>query len=185
MDSSKESIPKWDQIHTIAFDFDGVFTNNKVIVHQDSSESVICDRSDGLGFDILRKFIKLKNWNLDFFIISKEKNCVVKERAKKMQINCYQGVDNKLNFIKQRLSKNKMDKTLNKKIIYVGNDLNDLESMIFADFAVSPKDAHQKVKENSDLVIDLNGGDGFLRKFIEIIIELNKMTISELMYLIN
>ena len=63
MDSSTESIPKWDQIHTIAFDFDGVFTNNKVIVHQDSSESVICDRSDGLGFDILRKFIKLKNWN--------------------------------------------------------------------------------------------------------------------------
>ena len=70
-------IPSWHLIHTIVFDFDGVFTDNKVWVHQDGSESVRCDRGDGLAFDILRKFIKVNHWSLDYFILSTEKNEVV------------------------------------------------------------------------------------------------------------
>ena len=33
----------------VVFDFDGVFTNNRVIVSEDGTESVVCCRSDGLG----------------------------------------------------------------------------------------------------------------------------------------
>ena len=48
---------KWKDFHTLIFDFDGVFTNNKVYVDEIGKEFVKCDRSDGLAFDILRKFL--------------------------------------------------------------------------------------------------------------------------------
>jgi len=36
-------------VRLIAFDFDGVFTDNTVYVNQDGIETVRCWRSDGLG----------------------------------------------------------------------------------------------------------------------------------------
>ena len=42
-----------DRLDLLVFDFDGVFTDNKVWVDQDGKESVRCDRSDGLAFDLL------------------------------------------------------------------------------------------------------------------------------------
>ena len=68
------NLPKWFETHTIIFDFDGVFTDNKVTIREDGLEEVSCNRGDGLAFDILRKFIKKENWNLKYFILSKETN---------------------------------------------------------------------------------------------------------------
>ena len=52
--------PRFDQIKTIVFDFDGIFTNNKIYLSEEGIESVRCDRSDGLAFDLARKFISNK-----------------------------------------------------------------------------------------------------------------------------
>ena len=41
-------------IEFIAFDFDGVFTNNTVIVDENGNESVKCSRLDGIGLNKLR-----------------------------------------------------------------------------------------------------------------------------------
>ena len=67
------NLPNWQNVHTIAFDFDGIFTDNKVYFTQEGIEIIRCDRSDSLGLDILKKFIKKKKWDLDYFIISREK----------------------------------------------------------------------------------------------------------------
>ena len=69
------------EIELIVFDFDGVFTDNKVFVDQQGNESVRCSRSDGLAFDLLRFYIKKFNINCSFFILSTEINAVVKKRA--------------------------------------------------------------------------------------------------------
>ena len=74
----KESLPSYKEIHTIIFDFDGVFTDNKVFLSQDGQEIVQCDRSDGLAFDILRAFKKQYNWEIRYFVLSTETNKVVK-----------------------------------------------------------------------------------------------------------
>lgn len=39
----------------LALDFDGVPTDDRVIVHQDGSESVVCSRADGMAIDLLRR----------------------------------------------------------------------------------------------------------------------------------
>ena len=36
-------------IQAVVFDFDGVFTDNRVIVSSTGEEFVVCDRGDGMG----------------------------------------------------------------------------------------------------------------------------------------
>ena len=43
------------KIRLVAFDFDGVFTDNMVYVLQDGSEAVRCNRSDGIGLQKLKR----------------------------------------------------------------------------------------------------------------------------------
>ena len=146
--------PKWNEIHTIIFDFDGVFTDNKVFVSPNGDEIVRCDRRDGLAFDILRSFIKAKKWKIDYFIVSKERNPIVLTRAAKMKIPCHHGVDDKLKFIKTYLSgegKNPIKSRTG--LIYLGNDLNDLAAMEYAGFSVAPKDAHPIIRKISSAII--------------------------------
>ena len=176
-----KKLPTWKNIHTIIFDFDGIFTNNKVIVDQNGTEYIVCDRGDGLGFDLLRAFSKLKNWEINLLIISKEKNNVLEQRAQKLNLNCVYGISNKKRYI-DNYFKEKFPylREPNKGLIYLGNDLNDLSMIRFAGFSIAPNDAHEIIKKEADLVINKNGGDSFIREFIEEFIELKSMSLDEI-----
>jgi YrbI family 3-deoxy-D-manno-octulosonate 8-phosphate phosphatase len=165
-----KSLPDWKDIHTIVFDFDGVFTDNKVWVDQNGVESVRCDRGDGLGFDLLRAFIKANNWALNYFILSKEKNPVVSARAEKLQIGCVQSTPNKADYLANYLHENNLNA---EGLVYLGNDLNDLAAMRIAGFSVAPIDAHAVILDQVDLILPQRGGDGFVRAFIESLIGLD------------
>ena len=181
MGLSKIKLPSWESIHTIVFDFDGVFTNNKVYVDQNGVETVCCDRGDGLGFDLLRNFIKHNNWDLNYFMLSKEKNPVVSRRAEKMQVACVQSTVNKGQYLIDYLACINKD---SKGLVFLGNDLNDLPAIQIAGFSVAPFDSHPKIIEQANLVLPKNGGDGFVREFIELIIRLNEMPNDELLELL-
>ena len=170
------NFPKWSDIHTIVFDFDGVFTNNKVYISEEGLESIKCDRSDSLGLDILRKFIFLKQWDLDYFILTRETNQVVTKRAQKLKINCFQSVDNKLAFLKKRLNDRfKEIHDSRNGLVYLGNDLNDYSAMKFAGYSLAPNDANQFIKDNCNIVLNSNGGSGFVREFIDNLLDLNQL----------
>lgn len=167
------ALPPWQTIHTIIFDFDGVFTNNLVYVDETGRETVACNRGDGLAFDILRKFVITNKWNLNYFILSKESNPVVSFRAKKMKINCVQSIDMKSEYIKKYLKENSEEPN---GLIFVCNDLNDLEAMLIPGvFSVVPSDAHQRILASATCVLPYNGGDLFVRSFIETLLGLEKM----------
>ena len=176
-----KTFPDHKVIHTIVMDFDGVFTDNKVWVDQNGLESVRCDRGDGLGFDLLRSFMKINNWALKCFILSKEKNPVVAQRAKKIQIDFVQSISNKANYLLNYLAENDLS---SRGLIYLGNDLNDLSAMQIAGFSVAPSDAHRMILDQADLVLTQQGGDGFVRAFIELLIGLDKMSCKEVMELL-
>jgi len=177
---TKLSIPYWSTIHTIVFDFDGIFTDNKVWVDQYGTESVRCDRSDGLAFDLLRRFIKKNNWNLNYFILSKEKNSVVSSRANKLQITCVQGNSNKADYLRAYLVENRHNP---EGLIYAGNDINDLGAMQIAGFSVAPSDAHPLIKRQANLVLKQKGGEGFVRAFVEILLGIELMSTDEIAHL--
>ena len=161
-------IPPWESIHTLIFDFDGVFTNNKVWVDQFGHEWVECDRSDGLAFDLLRTFIQQNNWSIEYFILSKEKNPVVQARANKLRVSCHHGISNKLVFVQEYLMKRFLGvENPQKGVVYLGNDLNDLAVMRFVGHSVAPSDAHPVIQHWANCVLPQKGGEAFVRNFIE------------------
>ena len=105
-------MPHWSNVKAIVFDFDGVFTDNKVYLDEHGKESVRCDRSDGLAFDILRRFISLNNWSTEYLILSKETNPVVLERAKKIKVPCMHNVSKKDLFLTDFLSSKSINQPL-------------------------------------------------------------------------
>ena len=168
-------------IHTIIFDFDGVFTDNKVWVDQKGVETVCCDRGDGLAFDLLRKFIANNSWDLNYFILSRETNPVVSARAKKLKIDCEQSVISKGDFVQNYLNKKCLNST---GLLYVGNDLNDLKVISLGGWFVAPADSHPKILEIADVIFPQKGGHGFVRAFIEELININKMHQKEILNLL-
>ena len=62
-------------IKCIFYDFDGVMTDNKVILSENGEESVIVNRSDGLAISYFKKL------DIHQYIISSEQNPVVTKRA--------------------------------------------------------------------------------------------------------
>ena len=144
-------------------DFDGVLTNNKVIVNEKGIESVICSRSDSLYSEMIKK-----DFLVDIIIISSEKNNVVKSRARKMNLSCAHGVDDKYKYINKYIK----GKNLKfKNLAYIGNDLNDYKAMKNCYIRVCPSDAVPEIKKISNLILKTCGGDGVLR---EVYNEFNK-----------
>lgn len=179
-------LPPLKDIHTVAFDFDGVFTDNKVWVDQDGRESVRCDRGDGLAFDFIRAFQRKAKLDVEFFILSKESNSVVLARAKKLKLVCHHGVSDKLNFMIQYLN-NKLPNHTDpfSGLIYLGNDLNDLPLMRRAGYAVAPSDAHPLVRKIAHLTLEQCGGEGFVRTFIEQLLGITQLSREEIDELIS
>ena len=180
--ANRPIFPNLEDIEAIIFDFDGVFTDNKVYVDSLGNETVRCDRGDGLGLDILRSYIEKKNLRLETFILSKEKNSVVSRRAEKLKIGCFQGIDSKASFLCNYAAEKKINP---KKILYLGNDLNDLGAIKFAGFVVSPSDSHPLVINEADVILSSKGGEGFVREFVEEILNIRKMLPDEVINLLE
>ena len=176
-----KSIIKWNNFHTLIFDFDGIFTNNKVYLDETGKESIMCDRADGLAIDMLKKFEKKYYWDIQYFILSKESNSVVKQRGDKLKIKVYNAITNKETFIKDYLLKRFGDFEESKKgVLYLGNDLNDLSAIRLCGFSIVPSDAHKIIKKHANLTLTKKGGDGFVRQVIEKIINIDNIPLEEI-----
>jgi len=146
----------------IALDFDGVLTDNRVWISEDGKEMVVSDRSDGMGISML------KQSGFKVVVISTERNPVVKERCKKLGIDVYQGIGNKLSVLKKIIEE--LDITLND-VLFVGNDINDLECIRAVGCGVAVSDAHPLVIEGAKWVLEHPGGRGAIRELSEILLK--------------
>ena len=153
-----------NDIDVFIFDFDGVLTNNMVILDQNGKESVACSRSDGLAFDVLRRLKK------PVYILSTEKNAVVSERAKKLKISVMQGVEDKIEGVKEIAKKENCGL---KSVFYIGNDLNDYRAMSICGFTACPADSHHKIKQISSIILKTNGGCGVIRELLEEVLKVD------------
>ena len=150
-----------NQIKAVIFDFDGVFTDNRVIVSTTGEEFVICDRGDGMGTNLLAAA------GIKMLILSKEKNAVVTSRGKKLNIEVIQGCDDKLPELTKWLQKNNVDA---QQAAYIGNDINDLECLRHVGVAVIPADAHHSVIDTATWILQHNGGRGAIREFADVLL---------------
>lgn len=149
-----------ETIQAIVFDFDGVFTDNKVVVMEDGREAVVCDRSDGWGL------ARLRETGLPMLILSTETNPVVTARAGKLRLPCIHGMQKKAPALLEWLQNREIDP---RQTIYVGNDINDLGCMELVGCAVAVSDAQPLVLRSADIILTHPGGQGALRELSELI----------------
>jgi YrbI family 3-deoxy-D-manno-octulosonate 8-phosphate phosphatase len=159
-------VPIPSGLAAVAFDFDGVMTDDSAIVFPSGEEAVVVSRSDGKGIEMLREATNLK-----LVVLSSEENRIAEIRCRKLGLDCITGLRNKLDGFSQWLTKNELRAH---QVAFVGNDVNDLECMRQAGFAVAPSDARHEVKRIAHLVLDKPGGRGSVRELAELILASGK-----------
>jgi YrbI family 3-deoxy-D-manno-octulosonate 8-phosphate phosphatase len=147
------------KIRLVAFDFDGVFTDNMVYVFQDGTEAVKCSRGDGIG---LKKLARL---GIETVIISTESNPVVSARAQKLNIQCFQNCEDKRQVLTSiaREFGIALDE-----IAFVGNDTNDRECLTCVGLPVVVQDAHPDVIPLAGYRTEARGGHGAVREICDL-----------------
>lgn len=150
------------QLKLIVFDFDGVFTDGKVIVSDEGIESVVCSRRDTLRFPELRAL------GIDLIVMTNERNPVASKRCQKLQITCYQGLDDKLKTLQRICGEKNLTA---ESTAYMGDDINDLECLRWAGIAIVVADGDEKCKEEADYITKRSGGDNAVREVCDYILE--------------
>ena len=142
-------------IKLIVYDFDGVMTDNTVIVDQNGVEAVRVSRADSLAVGMFKRA------GISQLILSMESNKVVAARARKLGLPVIQGCCNK----RKALLKFCGNKAIAlDKVLYVGNDVNDYDVMNAVGFRVCPADAHPCIRKISGIVTKKKGGEGVIRE---------------------
>ena len=146
------------EIKALVMDFDGVLTDNKVIVNEDGSESVTCSRDDGYAIE------KIKQLGIITLILTREKNNVVIARARKLNTEIIKGEKEKLETLKKWCLKNNI---FPEGLAYIGNDLPDIECLEYAKFSFCPADAFVIARKKAEFILNKKGGDGCIREILE------------------
>ena len=157
--------PLLERVGFAVFDFDGVFTDNRVWVNERGEELLAFTRSDGLG---LRR---LDEVGVRYLIVSMEQNPIVGARAQKLRAECLQGVDDKLPVVREHAER--LGVPL-EDTAYVGNDINDADCLRAVGVPVVPADAWPEVKPLARWVLSRPGGAGCVREFCDAIWEAHR-----------
>uniref|UniRef100_A0AAU2V383 N-acylneuraminate cytidylyltransferase n=1 Tax=Streptomyces sp. NBC_00003 TaxID=2903608 RepID=A0AAU2V383_9ACTN len=147
--------PTCDDVDAVVLDFDGTQTDDKVLIDAEGRELVAVHRGDGLGIAALRRA------GLKLLVLSTEQNPVVAARARKLKIPVLHGIDRKDLALKQWCEENGIDPA---RVLYAGNDVNDLPCFALAGWPVAVAGAHDSVRAAARAVTRTPGGEGAIRE---------------------
>ncbi|MFH8804371.1 cytidylyltransferase domain-containing protein [Streptomyces sp. NPDC017936] len=149
------ALPTAGDVDAVVLDFDGTQTDDRVLIDADGREFVSVHRGDGLGIAALRRS------GLRMLILSTEQNPVVAARARKLRLPVLHGVDRKDLALKQWCDEQGIAP---ERVLYVGNDVNDLPCFTLVGWPVAVASAHDAVRGAARAVTALPGGDGAIRE---------------------
>jgi N-acylneuraminate cytidylyltransferase len=85
-----------------------------------------------------------------------------------MNVPVLQGIDQKAEALIQLLTERNIDPG---QVIYIGNDVNDLECFPIVGYAIAPADAEKAVVMAADMVLARQGGQGAVREVCDLLME--------------
>ena len=147
-------------IQLVVFDFDGVFTDNRVFVDQNGSESVACWRSDGLGLS------RIHEVGIKAYIVSTETNPVVTQRANKLKIACRQSVADKAACVLEICDELNVTP---QETMFVGNDINDIPAFDLVAAGVGVADSYDEIDPHILFRTEKSGGFGAVREICDML----------------
>jgi N-acylneuraminate cytidylyltransferase len=148
-------------VDALVTDFDGVHTDDTVMVDQLGRESVRVSRSDGHGI------ARLRAAGVPVLILSAEENPVVGRRAEKLGVECAQGVPEKGAVLRDWAAARgiRLDR-----IAYLGNDRGDVPALELVGWPIAVPDASPEALEAARHVLSHPGGHGAVRELADLIL---------------
>ena len=159
---STKIFPK-DKIKIVVSDFDGIFTDGKLTIYSDGTTSKNVDYKDIMAIaNILKQDIK-------FAIISGETSAAIDlMKSKFPMIDTFQNERKKINVLNFLLEKYNLNL---ENVIYIGDDINDIECLNAVAYPATVEDAHKTVKELNGIYISTKkGGCGAFREIMDCIL---------------
>jgi len=154
------------KIKIVLTDVDGVLTDGGMYYTENGDTMKKFHARDGMGVSLLKKR------NIPTIIVTKEKNDIIKQWAKKMPITeLYDGVQDKKSILKV-ICKN-YSVTM-EQIAYIGDDINDIELLKEVGFSLCPSDAIEQVTSVCDYVCSKVGGNAAFRELSDLILSCQK-----------
>ena len=149
-------------IRALVLDVDGVLTQGEVVYTDTGVEAKAFDVKDGLGIRVAEAA------GLQLALMTGRVSSVVQRRARDLRIEeVLQRVGDKAAALRAFAAGK--DIAL-EQIVFMGDDLNDLEAMRIAGVAIAPADAAAEVREEADLVTEAAGGRGAVREAVEAVL---------------
>ena len=150
------------QIRLFATDVDGVLTDGGMYYAESGDEWKKFNTRDGMGIKLLQKA------GIITAIVTQERTKLVARRAEKLTIpELHQGVLDKLSLVREMASRHGL--TLSQ-VAYIGDDINDLETLKAVGFSATPADGMPQVAAAVDYICQKKGGEGAVREMIEMIL---------------
>ena len=151
-------------ITTFVFDVDGVLTDGTLLVTDNGLMLRRMHVKDGYALQLAIK----RDYSV--IIISGSNSPQVKERLLKLGVtNVFMNIEHKLEKLQEVLSEHKLKKD---DVLYMGDDIPDLEVMQYCGLACCPADAVAEIKNISKYISPVKGGEGCVRDVIEKVMKL-------------
>lgn len=150
---------KIKDITTFIFDVDGVLTDGTIFMGEDGKQSRAFNIKDGYALQLAVKC----GYTICAISGSRSKSAVFRLNAWGVK-EVYMGVHTKVDRVKLFFEEKHISP---EKVLYMGDDITDLEAMKIVGLPVCPADAAEEVKAISKYVSPFPGGKGAARDIIE------------------
>ncbi|MGH7232846.1 MAG: KdsC family phosphatase [Nitrospiraceae bacterium] len=149
-------------IRLLATDVDGVLTDGGMYYSEFGDELKKFNTRDGMGIKLLQRA------GLITALITQEETKLVARRGEKLAIpEIHQGARNKLNVMRDMIARHGLRL---QEVAYIGDDVNDLETLKAVGFSAAPADALPPVLKAVDYICRKKGGEGAVREIVDLIL---------------
>lgn len=152
------------KINLLVCDVDGVLTDGGMYYDMYGNEWKKFNTRDGKGIELLRQA------GCKVMFLTSEDTPIVKQRAEKLHVDfCFMGINDKLQELAmffRKYSDFSFEYTA-----YIGDDINDLDSLKRAAFSAVPADATAENLAVATYVCKKKGGEGCVREVCDYLLK--------------
>lgn len=147
-------------IKMLVMDVDGTLTDGHIYIGAEGEMMKAFHVQDGYAIAHI-----LPEKEIVPVIITGRSSKIVEKRAAELKItHLHQGISDKLSKLKEVAASLGISA---EEIAYIGDDVNDLDCILYCGLTACPADAVPVVRKAVDYICERNGGSGAVREFID------------------
>lgn len=159
---SHDILQRASTVKLLICDVDGVFSDGRIYLGNNSEELKAFHTRDGYGIKALRQA------GIEVAVITGRQSAIVQQRMTSLTVPyIYQGQENKTAAFKELQQQLQL---MPQQIAYIGDDLSDWIVMQHCGLAVAVNDAHPYLVKHAHFVTSLPGGFGAVRELCDLLL---------------